>query len=54
LGVTLAEVERGFILATLRRYGTKKATARVLGIGLRTLYTKLDEYGAAPAGADSA
>jgi len=54
LGVTLAEVERGFILATLRRYGTKKATARVLGIGLRTLYTKLDEYGAARADADSA
>jgi len=54
LGVTLAEVERDFILATLRRYGTKQATARVLGIGLRTLYTKLDQYQAARAHADSA
>jgi DNA-binding NtrC family response regulator len=53
VGVTLAEVERDFILATLRRYGTKSATARVLGIGLRTLYTKLDQY-QARAAADSA
>ena len=42
--VSLAELEREFILATLHRYGTKKAAARVLGIGLRTLYTKLGEY----------
>jgi DNA-binding NtrC family response regulator len=51
--VTLAEVERDFILATLRHYATKQATARVLGIGLRTLYTKLDEYQAARADAGS-
>ncbi len=47
LGTPLAEVERQVILATLREYGGSRSTAaRVLGIGLRTLYTKLREYAA--------
>ena len=34
------------ILDTLRRTGgNKTSAARILGIGLRTLYRKLDEYG---------
>ncbi len=43
-GARLAEVERELILATLKKYRTKAAAARALGIGLRTLYTKLDQY----------
>jgi DNA-binding NtrC family response regulator len=42
---TLDEAERVIILARLRRAGTRSATARSLGIGLRTLYAKLREYG---------
>ncbi len=45
LGTPLADAEREIILATLRRYGTRVETARVLGLGLRTLYTKLRQYG---------
>jgi len=45
LGTPLADVEREVILATLRRYGTRAETARVLGLGLRTLYAKLRQYG---------
>jgi len=45
LGTPLADVEREVILATLSRYGTRAETARVLGVGLRTLYTKLRQYG---------
>src|SRR4030095_10387958 len=41
----LAEVERRVILAQLRRCATKREAARSLGIGLRTLYTKLRGYG---------
>jgi DNA-binding NtrC family response regulator len=41
----LAEVERRLILAHLQRYPTKREAAQTLGIGLRTLYTKLREYG---------
>ena len=44
VGVALAQVERELILATLRRYQTRKEAARILGLGLRTLYTKLDAY----------
>ena len=54
LGTTLAQVERELILATLRRCKTKKEAARILGLGLRTLYTKLDEYGINGVHADSA
>jgi DNA-binding NtrC family response regulator len=41
----LADVERRLILAHVQRCATKREAARTLGIGLRTLYTKLREYG---------
>src|SRR4029450_2208065 len=40
----LSEVERRVILAHVQRAQTKDGAARSLGIGLRTLYTKLREY----------
>jgi len=43
---SLYEIERRAILDTLDRVsGNKAAAARILGIGLRTLYRKLQEYG---------
>jgi DNA-binding NtrC family response regulator len=48
IGCSLAAAERELILATLRRHPEKREAARVLGIGLRTLYTKLGAYQAAP------
>jgi DNA-binding NtrC family response regulator len=45
LPTTLAEAERAVITAALRQCGTRAEAARVLGIGLRTLYTRLREYG---------
>jgi DNA-binding NtrC family response regulator len=45
LGTQLVDAERQFIEATLRRFGTRAESARTLGIGLRTLYSKLSEYG---------
>jgi DNA-binding NtrC family response regulator len=54
VGTSLAAAERELVLATLARYGTKSEAARALGIGLRTLYTKLREYRAAPGGAAGA
>ena len=42
---TLAESERLVIRAALRRHGTRARAARALGIGLRTLYTKLAAWG---------
>ncbi|MCC7140450.1 MAG: sigma-54-dependent Fis family transcriptional regulator [Planctomycetes bacterium] len=48
-GTSLPEAERVLILDTLARTGgNKSATARILKIGLRTLYRKLSEYGADP------
>ncbi len=44
LTATLAEAERTLILAQLQRAKTKEDAAHALGIGLRTLYTKLREY----------
>ena len=44
VGTTLAAMERELILATLRRHPDKRTAAKVLGIGLRTLYTKLGQY----------
>jgi DNA-binding NtrC family response regulator len=41
LGCPLAEAERRIILANLAHYGTRARTAKALGVGLRTLYTKL-------------
>ncbi len=40
-GASLAAVEEQLILAYLDRYGTRARAAKALGIGLRTLYTKL-------------
>src|SRR5262249_14625790 len=42
---SLAEAERRLILAQVERCGTKRAAAAALGIGVRTLFTKLREYG---------
>ena len=53
VGVPLAEAERQIILANLRHYPNRAATAKALGIGLRTLYTKLREYGIFARGADA-
>ncbi len=45
IGMTLEESERALIEATLRETGgDKPRAAAVLGIGLRTLYRKLDRY----------
>ncbi len=46
VGTPLPEAERVVILDTLERTGgNKTAAARILKIGLRTLYRKLEEYG---------
>jgi DNA-binding NtrC family response regulator len=48
-GISLAELERRTILATLARFdGHRARTAEALGIGLRTLSGKLRLYGVAP------
>ena len=44
-GTSLPDAERTIILDTLQRTGgNKTAAARILGIGLRTLYRKLEQY----------
>jgi DNA-binding NtrC family response regulator len=43
--VSLAEAERRLILAQVERCATKREAAAALGIGLRTLFTRLREYG---------
>jgi two-component system response regulator HydG len=45
VGTRLDEVERELIQRTLDSYPTVKESARVLGIGLRTLHTKIQRYG---------
>jgi len=46
VGMTVGEAERRLIAATLRRVGgDKPRAAAMLGIGLRTLYRKLERYG---------
>ena len=48
-GVSLEEMERRLIEATLDRFGGHRArTAKALGIGIRTLSGKLRQYGYAP------
>ncbi|MGB8929613.1 MAG: sigma-54 dependent transcriptional regulator, partial [Anaeromyxobacteraceae bacterium] len=49
VGSSLAQAERQLIAATLRRHRSKREAARVLGIGLRTLYTKLKQHPLQPA-----
>jgi DNA-binding NtrC family response regulator len=44
IGSSIAHAERELIAATLRHYATKREAARALGLGLRTLYTKLKVY----------
>jgi transcriptional regulator with GAF, ATPase, and Fis domain len=49
VGITLEEMERRLIVATLERFGGHRAkTAEALGIGVRTLSGKLRDYGFAP------
>jgi DNA-binding NtrC family response regulator len=49
VGLSLNEMERQLIEATLEHYGGARAkTAQALGIGLRTLSGKLKEYGYKP------
>ncbi|HSQ58883.1 MAG TPA: sigma-54 dependent transcriptional regulator [Acidobacteriota bacterium] len=46
VGMTMQEIERAAIDATMRAVGDdKQKAARMLGMGLRTLYRKLKEYG---------
>lgn len=48
VGSTIAAAEKALILATLDRYrGDKHKAARVLGISVKTLYTRLSVYSAA-------
>ena len=47
--VPLSEVEREYILRTLRAvHGNKAAAARLLGLDRKTLYRKLELYGIRP------
>lgn len=49
VGITLDEMERRMIVATLEQFnGHRAKTAEALGIGLRTLSGKLRDYGYAP------
>ena len=51
VGSTIAEVERRLILATLKEYQEDKPkSASVLGISLKTLYNRLNQYQAPEAG----
>jgi two-component system response regulator HydG len=55
VGASLEEIERLAILQTLKRTGwDKELTARLLGIGLATLYRRLKEMGAKEAGDEEA
>ena len=46
VGQTLGDIEKHYILATLKMTnGNREEAARTLGIGERTLYRKLKEYG---------
>jgi DNA-binding NtrC family response regulator len=49
VGISLQEMERKLIEATLEHYGGHRAkAAKALGIGVRTLSAKLKQYGYAP------
>ena len=48
--MTLREVERQIVLGVLAKHsGDKPAAAKELGIALKTMYNKLNQYSAAPA-----
>ena len=48
LGISMADAEYQLILATLKHCNNhKERTAAVLGVSLKTLYTRLKDYGAA-------
>jgi len=54
VGTSLADIERKTILATLAHcQGNKRRAAEILGVSLKTLYNRLNEY-AAQAGAPAA
>jgi DNA-binding NtrC family response regulator len=45
VGTPLAEIERRVIVATLEQCrGHKRETAELLGVSLKTLYNRLNEY----------
>jgi DNA-binding NtrC family response regulator len=44
-GMTVAEAEKQLISAALVKCGSREAAAKSLGIGQRTLYRKIKEYG---------
>ena len=45
VGNSIADVERRLIMATLEKFqGNKKTAAEILGISLKTLYNRLNEY----------
>jgi two-component system response regulator HydG len=51
VGSTLAAAEKQIIKATMRQFeGDKRAVAQVLGISIKTLYTRLGLYAAAESG----
>ncbi|GAA4327966.1 sigma-54 dependent transcriptional regulator [Pigmentiphaga soli] len=53
VGMSLAEADRQLIFATLEHCGgVKKHAAEVLGISLKTLYNRLEEYSASDASAE--
>lgn len=52
VGITLGQAERQMILHYLNNFPTKKAAAKALGIGLRTLHFKLKKF-AASSGTES-
>ena len=48
VGCTIAEVERALILETLKHcLGNRTHAARILGVSLRTMRNKANEYAAA-------
>jgi len=55
IGATLADAERKIIAATLRRCGGNKTrAAAMLGVSLKTLYNRLNDYRLADSDASAA